>query len=92
MATLSRHGKVQVRLSKIEETPESLDVVKRRHTVTYHSDGWILEKDDVWFKPNAMCPAIRQHTWGWKLKQRLTAPMERVRDFYLSRGYKIEAA
>jgi hypothetical protein len=81
MATLSKHGSELLRIAVETEIndPES-STTWERLTRAYMSDGKILEKRDVRFKPSAIYPNGENYTWGWKLGRRQLKPTVNVRD------------
>jgi hypothetical protein len=71
MARLKAHGTELLRIER-EVTPDSSSsTIWGRETVAYMSDGKILSKIDVRFKPDRFDPAGRFHSYGWKLWKRV---------------------
>lgn len=63
MAKLSARGRTEVaRWTREDDSPKSDLVSWRRSTLALMSDGVLLEKDDVVFKPEG-----RRHSYGWKV-------------------------
>jgi hypothetical protein len=82
MAKLSANGKELLRISKEQNItdPES-SATWHRITRTYHSNGKILQKLDVRFKPTTYQPNGELHSYGWKLYAKLkpeVTPAEHV--------------
>ena len=90
MAKLSAHGKELARVAKENPVTDSGVIVWERTTVVLMSDGKLLKKRDVQFKPLLHENGIGQkHCYGWKaygkVKPEVTA--EVFFDAYLSAGY-----
>jgi len=72
MAKLSANG---IELLRIEAETEITDperaVTWARATRTYHSNGKILQKLDVRFKPTSFEPKGEYYSYGWKLYGKL---------------------
>jgi hypothetical protein len=68
MAKLSANGKELLRIQQEREVndPER-NITWQRVTRTYHSNGKILEKCDVRFKPTSYEPKGELHSYGWKV-------------------------
>lgn len=68
MAKLSAHGKelLRIELERDITDPES-STTWRRVTRAYMSDGKVMEKIDVRFKPDNYHPAGERYSYGWKL-------------------------
>jgi hypothetical protein len=67
MARLSKHGTELLRISQeptITDLTSSVDW--RKVTRAYFSDGKILEKIDVHFKPDTFRPKGERYSYGWK--------------------------
>lgn len=72
MAKLSARGRVELaRVSRTLDTPNSTLTSKERYTKAYMSDGRLLTKLDVWFRPDRFDPDGRFHSYGWKDKGKL---------------------
>jgi hypothetical protein len=71
MARLSAHGRELLRV-ELEKTHGDDQYITWSRTIrTYHSDGKVLEKRDVRFKPDPYHPEGERHSYGWKLYARL---------------------
>jgi hypothetical protein len=67
VATLHANGNELLRIEKIIDNPTSSAlVVWERGTISYRTNGTILRKYDVRFKPNLSNPKGRFHSFGWK--------------------------
>ena len=95
MAKLHAHGTELFRLVRSNPTPHSDFTTEERTTVSIRSDGSVLTKLDVRFKPESFNPAGFWHSYGWKkklgtgeAKKRGITP-ERARDAYLKSGYTL---
>ena len=95
MAKLSAHGAELFRLVRSSPTPQSDFTTEERTTVSIRSDGSVLTKLDVRFKPDSFNPTGFWHSYGWKkklgtgeAKKRGITP-ERARDAYLKSGYTV---
>ena len=78
MAKLSAHGHEILRLEQERDIPASEDSLCNweRKTRSYMSDGKILEKWDVRFRPDSLDtangrPNGRLHSYGWKITAKL---------------------
>jgi hypothetical protein len=81
MARLSKHGTELLRIA-VEtdiDNPES-STTWERLTRSYMSDGKILEKRDVRFKPTAISRVGESYSWGWKLGRRQLKPTVDIRE------------
>ena len=101
MAKLSAHGQELARLSKELDTPDGDLTTWERATYSVRSDGHILRKEDVRFRPDRYDPEGRFYSYGWKLYRKLKGtPAERrvkVRQLlpklvetWEKRGFRIE--
>ncbi len=74
MAKLSAHGKELLRIELEKETPDGDLTTWSRTTRAYMSDGKVLAKSDVRFKPDQFRPKGEFYSYGWKLiaKQKKT--------------------
>src|SRR5208337_4711624 len=68
MATLKANGPELLRLSREENIEGDKSVTWRRKTVVCHTNGVILVKNDVRFRPMFTFdpPNGRFYSWGWK--------------------------
>ena len=79
MARLSAHKRELLRIELVKEiTDPAENITKARWTRTYHSDGKILQKYDVWFKPDVYRPDGELHSFGWKLHAKVKAGLDPV--------------
>lgn len=79
MAKLSAHKKELLRIELVKDiTSPDENITKARWTRTYHSDGKILQKYDVWFKPDVYRPQGELHSFGWKLHAKVKAGLDPV--------------
>jgi hypothetical protein len=79
MAKLNAHG-IQLLVLQRTTVPTTVDslTISDRETVAYMSDGAIMRKVDVVFKPGPFDPpAGRKHSYGWKLFKRTGVKGER---------------
>ena len=71
MARLGKHGKELLRITKEIDTPDGDLTIWECRTRAYMSDGKVLEKWDVRFKPNPNAtwenPRGEFHGYGWKI-------------------------
>jgi hypothetical protein len=93
MAKLSARGRRELaRVSREKLTPESALVSWEKTTVALMSDGSVLEKSDVRFKPDQYDPGGRRHSYGWTVKGKVKAgltPRQFV-EIYEKRGFVAE--
>lgn len=90
MAKLKAHGREILRYSK--EKPGDGDSTEwERTTTAYMSDGKVMEKLDVRFKPWREGEQPQSHSYGWKLKGKLKpgANLAVLRDKAAAAGYTI---
>ena len=66
MARLSANGFEVARFERTALTPDSDITVKNRMIYSIRSNGWVLHKRDVWFRPDSFNPSTRLHSYGWK--------------------------
>jgi hypothetical protein len=66
MATLRANGNELLRIEKIIDNPASTFTIWERDTVSYRTNGTVLRKYDVRFKPDRCNPQGRFHSFGWK--------------------------
>jgi hypothetical protein len=68
MAKLSAHGKelLRIELERDITEPES-STSWRRVTRAYMSNGKVMEKIDVRFKPSSIRPEGERYSYGWKI-------------------------
>lgn len=107
-AKLSARGRTElVRVSREKETPEDTLTNWEKTTVTLMSDGSVMEKRDVRFKPSPSDPresdpyaAIgsftlkgRFHSYGWKVKGKAKAGLtpRQFADIYAGKGFEVES-
>lgn len=91
MAKLTAHGTELARLVKSME-PSELTTESTYH-VSIRSDGAILKKHTVKFKPLPMLGETvpKSHDYGWKLAIRHTViPVVELIKAYTDRGYKLQ--
>jgi len=101
MAKLSARGRSEVKrwaFSKDADQNPDEQITHERVDVALMSDGNILRKRTVWFKPSQFDPNGRKHDWGWKLHVKLNPSpitpelVQKVEDFYykkyLAKGYQ----
>lgn len=103
MAKLSARGRKEIlRLAFEQEVPDDDLVMWRRTTEAYMTDGHILRKRDVRFKPDSFRPEGRAHSYGWKDDGKvkaelmkdpaaLKAALEKLRDARKAKGWSIES-
>lgn len=92
MAKLSAYRQREVlRVERERETPDDDLCSWRRTTLAVMSNGRVLEKRDVIFRPDAFNPSGRRHSFGWKVKGRLaaTATPETFRAAYERSGWRV---
>jgi hypothetical protein len=76
MARLSKHGRELLRVEKEKEiTDPSENITWERTTRAYMSDGTVLAKHDVRFKPNSLYGGQTGefYSWGWKIFGKIKA-------------------
>ena len=67
MARLSANGSEVARFERTALTPNSDLTVKERTTRSIRSNGWILSKRDVWFRPGPFDHGkVERHAGSWK--------------------------
>ncbi len=72
MAKLSANGRELLRVELEKDiTDPTENITWCRWTRTYHSNGKILQKYDVRFKPDNYRPQGEFHSFGWKLFARV---------------------
>ena len=67
MARLKSHGTELLRRELETEVPDDELITWRRFTRTYHSDGTVLQKHDVRFKPSQFHNGGEFYSYGWKI-------------------------
>lgn len=67
MARLLKHGTELLRIAREIETPDGELTIWERRTLTYMSNGKVLQKLDCRFKPDQFDPAGRFYSYGWKM-------------------------
>ena len=81
MAKLKAHGQELLRIERERDTCVSTLTTWERETRVYMSDGVILTKIDVRFRPDVIDPQGSYHSYGWKkfgrLKDELRADMSK---------------
>jgi hypothetical protein len=66
-ARLSARGRREIgRVYKQVDTPDDELTIWSKNTLAFMSDGKILQKRDVIFKPDKYNPKGKRHSWGWK--------------------------
>jgi hypothetical protein len=92
MAKLSARGRTEIlRFSK--ELPGDEGTTRGQRVYAFMSDGKILVKTKVWFKPDQYSGGKeRPHDWGWNLTASKHDPEKanETRSTMLSKGYKEE--
>jgi len=78
MARLNKHGKELLRVEAEIPNPESTLTSWERVTRTYHSDGQVLQKHDVRWKPDLAHPQGELYSYGWKLFAKLKRGVDPV--------------
>src|SRR5437016_10851712 len=74
MAKLRAYGQREVlRVERERQTPDGDLTTWERTTITVMSNGRVLSKLDVRFKPDQYEPNGRLHSYGWKVKGKLAA-------------------
>lgn len=91
MAKLSARGRTEVARFSKEKTVTDPDRYVDWERITYAlmSDGHLLKKRDVQFKEAGIMPAYK-HNYGWKDEGKVKASPEKVREFFLAKGYTEE--
>lgn len=95
MAKLSARGRTEIhRVKKEMAVKPDDDVSYRKQTVCLMSDGTVLEKMTVRFKPIMSFddPKGRLHDWGFKVKGKIKAGVtaEAWLAKYLASGYVVD--
>jgi hypothetical protein len=67
MARLKCHGRELLRLEREINTPDGELTTWERITKVYMSDGKVMSKLDVRFKPSTFEPHGRNYSYGWKI-------------------------
>lgn len=93
MARLGKHGTELLRIECEAEidtaaNPDS-STTWERLTRAYMTDGKILEKRDVRFKPSSVSPRGESYSYGWKLGRRQLKPEIDIRGHVAKVGEKI---
>ena len=94
MAKLSARGRTE--LLRVSKEGEGRSEVTDWHRITraYMSDGTILEKIDVHFKPDKYTPKGKKHSYGWSVRSRGNSQekevIEQVKEAYVRQGWKVE--
>ena len=92
MAKLSARGRRELlRVERERSTPDGELTIWERTTLAVMSDGGVLSKLDVRFRPDAYEPGGRLHSYGWKRKGKLAAgkTVETFRQAYERAGWRI---
>jgi hypothetical protein len=95
MAKLSARGRRElVRMVHETDKPKSDQTTWERRTYCLMSDGHLLRKDDVRFKPGPYDAGPYLHSWGWKdqgkAKPGMTA--DQFQSICEAKGYRREVA
>lgn len=95
MAKLSARGRIELGRWQIErETPNSDLTTSERITLALMSDGRLLQKRDVVFKPDTFNPEGRKYSWGWKQYKKIKTGLDlneilnKWDKLFLDSGYK----
>ena len=92
MAKLSANGRKElIRLEKEVPVEETANISYDRRTIALMSDGKVLEKRDVVFKPTSWETKPQKHTWGWTVKGKAKEGMtpERFAEIFGKQGYTV---
>ena len=93
MAKLRAYGQREVLRVERERAPTAPDALTdwERTTLAVMSNGRVLEKLDVHFKPDAFEPTGRRHSYGWKVKGKLATGKtpETFRAAYERAGWRV---
>lgn len=101
MAKLKAKGRTEIlRVYKETETPDGELTTWSRKTRAYMTDGTVLEKTDVLFRPASYDPKPRRHSYGWTVRAKVkVGPTEsllevvrRTMDKYREHGWTVEAS
>lgn len=95
MARLNAGKRTEVvRLEKEQQVIDSDLITWERVTLAVMSDGKILRKRDVLFRPDDFHPKGRRHSWGWKVAGKLPAGWDAVRfaQAYQAYGFAVRGA
>jgi hypothetical protein len=71
MAKLKANGEELLRIEWVTENPESESAVWKRDTLSYRTNGIVLRKLDVRFRPDKYYPNGRFYSYGWKRWKRV---------------------
>src|SRR3990167_2199502 len=67
MAKLSSGGRKEIgRVIMEQDTPDDKQISWKRTIYAFMTDGVILKKNDVTFRPDFTHTKGFNHTWGWK--------------------------
>src|SRR3954465_6521157 len=92
MAKLSAHGQEVFRVEKEGDvTDPARSTTWEKTTISLMSDGKILEKVVVRFKPSSYETKPRLHDYGWKKRAMLKPEGDpaKLLEAYLKKGYKL---
>jgi len=95
MAKLSARGRTELfRAFKQEQTPNDNYKEWKKTFIVLMSDGKILEKYQVKFKPTTYDKKGILHDWGWKVKGKIKQGVEseKYRDLLKNHGWTIEGS
>jgi len=91
MAKLSAYNQREVfRATREKSTPEGDLTTWERDTFAVMSNGRILRRLDVRFRPDAYDPKGRLHSYGWKVYGKCKRDVDAVRALFVKRGFTIE--
>lgn len=86
------HARDRTELLRMEKAKDVNDVENviswQRLTITFMSDGTMLEKYDVRFLPSTFYPKGKLHSYGWKRKGKYTLTIDETRERYKNAGWK----
>ena len=93
MAKLSAHGAELLRTSLAKEVTDAERMVDwERISRSYHTDGWVLEKIDVHFKPGIGHVNGERHSYGWKRRCKVKPGLtpRQIADMAAGKGWTVE--
>lgn len=89
MAKLTARDRKEVlRMERVSNKEDEM-TVWNRHTYALMSDGTLLQKRDLKFKPNAFESKPRFHSQGWKRVGKPNKTVGQVCEELTKRGYRI---
>ena len=94
MAKLTARKRTELaRVERERDVTDSSLITWERRTLALMSDGTVLEKRDVRFKPTSYSEGER-HSYGWKVLGKAKADLtpDRFREVYLAKGFVNAAA